>query len=84
MFLNVLICMVTLIVMLTNTKTPSYTQKKIDSLVRVIGLHQKQPAHASKLISFRISYRHMLVGLPVYAGKLTRNLVKLLAYARQF
>ena len=47
----------------------------------VIGLHQNRSAHASKLTRFRLSYQHLLVSLPAWAGKPFRNLVNLLAYA---
>ena len=55
--------------------------EKNDQHMQVIGLHKNRPAHASKLARFQISYQHMLVSLVACAGKLTRHLVKLLAYA---
>ena len=60
-----------------------YTQKKNDQHMRVIGLLQNRLAHASKLSRLRVNYQHKLVSLTACAGKLTRNIVNLLAYAIQ-
>ena len=57
-----------------------HTLRKKGGQKRVIGLHQNRPAHASKLTRFRLGCQYMLVSLPGCAGKLTRNLVNLLAY----
>ena len=46
--------------------------------MQVIGSHQNRPAHASKLTRFPVSYQQMLVSLPAYTIKITRNLVNLL------
>ena len=51
--------------------------------MRGFGLHQNRPAHASKLIRFRVIYQHMLVSLLQCTGERFQNLVNLIAYADQ-
>ena len=59
-----------------------HSEKK-DRHMQVIGLHQNRLVHASKMTRFRVCYQHILDSLPTCIGKLSQNLVNLLALAGQ-